>query len=127
MIHRNGRTACMQKAGTAYFLLDTDDYLPAFLDEIPEEEELPESLNLPKPSVWKTLYLGAGKKDKINKMDIVGIILQKGQIQKDELGKIEVLDHSSYVAIKSNKIYKTLQLIKEEKIKNKKVKMGISN
>jgi len=60
-------------------------------------------------------------------MDIVGIILQKGQIQKDELGKIEVLDHSSYVAIKSNKIYKTLQLIKEEKIKNKKVKMGISN
>jgi superfamily II DNA/RNA helicase len=127
MIHRNGRTARMHNAGTAYFLLDADDYLPTFLLVSPEEFTLPESLTLPKPCAWKTLYIGAGKKDKINKTDIVGMILQKGQLQKDELGKIEVLDHSSYVAVKSNKIYKTLQLIKEEKIKNKKVKMEISN
>jgi ATP-independent RNA helicase DbpA len=73
------------------------------------------------------LYIGAGKKDKINKMDIVGMILQKGRLQKEELGKVEVLDHSSYVAVKRNKITKTLQLLKEEKIKNKKVKMGISD
>jgi superfamily II DNA/RNA helicase len=126
MIHRNGRTARMHNAGTAYFLLDTDDYLPKFLPVTPEEVVLPKSLTLPKPCAWKTLYIGAGKKDKINRMDIVGMILQKGQLQKDELGKIEVLDHSSYVAVKSNKIYKTLQLIKEEKIKNKKVKMEIS-
>jgi ATP-independent RNA helicase DbpA len=84
-------------------------------------------LTLPKPCEWKTLYIGAGKKDKINKMDIVGMILQKGQLQKDELGKIEVLDHSAYVAVKSNKIYKTLQLVKEEKIKNKIIKMEISS
>jgi superfamily II DNA/RNA helicase len=127
MIHRNGRTARMHNAGTAYFLLDADDYLPTFLLVTPEEEALPKSLTLPKPCAWKTLYIGAGKKDKINKTDIVGMILQKGQLQKDELGKIEVLDHSSYVAVKSNKIYKTLQLIKEEKIKNKKVKMEISD
>lgn len=127
MIHRNGRTARMHAAGTAYFLLDTDDYLPAFTGPAPEEEELPEKLTIPKPCAWKTLYIAAGKKDKINKTDIVGMILQKGQLQKDELGKIEVLDHSSYVAIKSSKIFKALQLIKEEKIKNKKVRMGISN
>ena len=63
----------------------------------------------------------------INKMDIVGMLLQKGQLQKDELGKIEVLDHSAYVAVKSSKILKTLQLIKEEKIKNRKIKMEISS
>lgn len=127
MIHRNGRTARMKGEGTAYFLLDINDHLPVFLNEKPEEMELPKKLVLPKPSDWKTIYIGAGKKDKINKMDIVGMLLQKGQLDKDELGKIEVLDHSAYAAIKSNKIVKTLQLVKEEKIKNKKVKMEISS
>ena len=80
---------------------------------VPEEETLPKKLILPAPCQWKTLYIGAGKKDKINKMDIVGMLLQKGQLQKDELGKIEVLDHSAYVAVKSSKIMKVLQLIKD--------------
>ncbi|MND00348.1 ATP-dependent RNA helicase DbpA [compost metagenome] len=60
-------------------------------------------------------------------MDIVGMLLQKGKLEKDELGKIEVLDHSAYVAVKSDKILKTLQLVKEEKIKNKRIKMEISS
>ena len=60
-------------------------------------------------------------------MDIVGMLLQKGQLQKDELGKIEVLDHSAYAAVKANKIIKTLQFIKEEKIKNRKIKMEVSS
>jgi ATP-independent RNA helicase DbpA len=127
MVHRNGRTARMHAGGTAYFLLDNGDYLPKFLNTAPEEIELPKTLILPKPCKWETLYIGAGKKDKINKTDIVGMLLQKGQLQKDELGKIEVLDHTAYVAIKRDKIRKTLQLIKEEKIKNKKVKMEISS
>ncbi len=127
MIHRNGRTARMNAKGTAYFLLDKEEYLPEFLKTQPEEETLPKKLVLRKAAEWKTLYISAGKKDKVNKMDIVGMLLQKGNLQKDELGKIEVLDHSAYAAIKSNKIVKTLQLIKEERIKNKKVKMEIAS
>ena len=126
MTHRNGRTARMNASGTVYFLLEGEDYLPPFLKEIPEEESLPKKMTLPAPSIWKTLYVSAGKKDKVNKMDIVGMLLQKGGLKKEELGKIEVLDHSAYAAIKSDKIIKTLQLIKEERIKNKKVKMEIS-
>ncbi len=127
MVHRNGRTARMNADGTVYFLLDVDDYLPPFVKDAPAEEKLPKTLTIPKPCEWKTMYIGAGKKDKINKMDIVGMFMQKGQLQKDEIGNIEVLDHSAYVAIKRSKILKTLQLVKEEKIKNKKVKMEISN
>jgi superfamily II DNA/RNA helicase len=127
MIHRNGRTARMNAEGTVYFLLDKEEYLPPFLEIEPEEETLPVKFIMPKASEWKTLYISAGKKDKINKMDIVGMLLQKGGLQKDELGKIEVLDHSAYVAIKSNKIVKTVQQIKEERIKNKKVKIEISS
>ncbi len=127
MTHRNGRTARMNATGTAYFLLDQKDHLPKFLTETPEEETLPETFIVPKPNEWKTLYIAAGKKDKINKMDIVGMLLQKGGLQKDELGKIEVLDYAAYAAIKSNKIEKTISLIREEKIKNRKIKMEIAS
>ena len=60
-------------------------------------------------------------------MDIVGMLLQKGGLQKEELGKIDVLDHSAYAAIKSSKILKTLEKISSEKIKNRKIKMEISS
>ncbi|NVN96379.1 MAG: DEAD/DEAH box helicase [Bacteroidetes bacterium] len=126
MIHRNGRTARMNANGTAYFLLEPKDYLPKFLEKTPEEETLPNKLIMPIPNEWKTLYIAAGKKDKISKMDIVGILLQKGELHKDELGKIEVLDHSAYVAIKASKIVKTIQLIRGEKIKNRKIRMEIA-
>jgi len=47
-------------------------------------------------------------------------------LQKEELGKIEILDHSAYADIKTDKIISTMNLIKEEKIKNRKIKMEIS-
>ena len=126
MIHRNGRTARMHATGTVYFLLDIDDHLPPFLDAVPEEETLPGKFIAPKPSKWKTLYIAAGKKDKINKMDIVGALLQKANLQKDEVGKIEVLDHSAYAAISTEKIVSVVNLIREEKIKGRKIKVEIS-
>jgi len=127
MIHRNGRTARMNAKGTAYFLLDKADYLPKFITETPEIDILPKELILPKPTLWKTLYISAGKKDKISKMDIVGMLIKKGNLNKEDLGKIEVLDYSAYVAVKATKIAKTIKLVKEEKIKNKKIKMEISS
>ncbi|MBA3680586.1 MAG: DEAD/DEAH box helicase [Bacteroidetes bacterium] len=126
MIHRNGRTARMNAKGAVYFLLDVDDHLPPFLEIEPEEETLPSKFVAPKPGQWKTLYIGAGKKEKVNKIDVVGLLLQKGNLQKDDVGKIEVLDHMAYVAIKADKIVNTIKLIREEKIKNKKVKIQLS-
>jgi superfamily II DNA/RNA helicase len=125
-IHRNGRTARMNAKGTAYLLLADDDHIPEFINERPEQEELPAKNTLPPRTEWDTLYISAGKKDKVNKMDIVGMLLQKGKLQKDELGLIEVLDHSSYAAVKRKKIGEVVQLVRGEKIKNKKVKIEIS-
>ena len=124
--HRNGRTARMNAAGTAYMLLSVTDHLPPFVGETPEVELLPEKNILPGKSPWKTLYIAAGKKEKINKMDIVGMLLQKGKLSKDELGRIEVLDHASYAAVNSDKIGKLVELIRNEKIKNKKVRIEIA-
>lgn len=125
-LHRNGRTARMHAKGTSYLLLAEGDELPNYLKEEPVSETLPGETILPKATEWNTLYIGGGKKDKINKMDIVGMLLQKGNLQKDELGLIEVLDFASYAAIKRNKIDKVVALIKDEKIKKKKLKMEIS-
>ncbi|MDB5017346.1 MAG: dbpA [Mucilaginibacter sp.] len=124
-LHRNGRTARWHAKGTAYLILTEDEKL-AYLKQTPEIEELPEKPVIPKPSPWSTLYIAAGKKDKINKVDIVGLLLQKGELTKEDLGLIEVLDHSSYAAVKRNRIERTVQLIKLEKIKNKKIKIEVS-
>jgi len=123
--HRNGRTARMHAKGTAYLLLHDSEH-PDFLSEMPEIEKLPGKNVLPLPTQWATLYIAAGKKDKVNKMDIVGLLHQKGKLTKDELGLIEVLDYSSYAAVDRKKIAKTVELIKSEKIKNKKVKIEIA-
>lgn len=123
--HRNGRTARMHAKGTAYLILTEDEKLK-YLDQAPEIEELPADLLVPKPTPWITVYIGAGKKDKVNKVDIVGLLLQKGELAKEDLGLIEVLDYSSYAAVKRNRAKRTVELLKSEKIKNKKVKIEIS-
>jgi ATP-independent RNA helicase DbpA len=124
--HRNGRTARMNADGTAYLLLAAKDHLPPFITETPEVETLQEKNVLPGKPLWRTLFIAAGKKEKINKMDIVGMLLQKGQLAKEELGLVEVLDHSSYAAVRSNKIKSVVDLIRNEKIKNKKIRIEIS-
>ncbi|MGI4729370.1 MAG: DEAD/DEAH box helicase, partial [Janthinobacterium lividum] len=123
--HRNGRTARMHASGTSYLLLSAEEN-PAYLKSLPEEETLPENPVLPQPSPWITLYIAAGKKDKVNKVDVVGLLLQKGGLAKEDLGLIEVLDYAAYAAINRNKIEQTVALLKAEKIKNKKVKIEIS-
>jgi ATP-independent RNA helicase DbpA len=123
LIHRNGRTARMHATGTAFIIIGPDEHLPKFIKEIPEEETMPSKNKIPDNTPWCTLYIGAGKKDKINKMDIVGMLLQKGKLPKDDLGLIEVLDFSAYAAVKRNALTGVLKLIKDEKIKNRKVKI----
>jgi ATP-independent RNA helicase DbpA len=123
--HRNGRTARMHAKGTAYLILSEDEKQD-YLKQKPEIEELPEDLSLPEITPWATLYIAAGKKDKINKVDIVGLLLKKGELPKDDLGLIEVLDNTSYAAVKRTQIEKVVQRLKGEKIKNKKVKIEIS-
>lgn len=125
-IHRNGRTARMNAKGTAYAILTEEEHYK-YLPEDIEEEILAQSYKLPKSSDWVTLYLSYGKKDKINKIDIVGLFLQKGNLQKDDLGLIEVKDTSSYIAIKREKVEKLLKTLSGEKIKGKKMKLDMAS
>jgi ATP-dependent RNA helicase DeaD len=125
--HRNGRTARMDASGTAIVILSGEEKLPAYIDkDTVEQIELPETAVLPDKPKWTTLFIAAGKKDKVNKIDIVGFLSNKGQLKKEDIGLIEVKDFFSFVAIRKSKLGEALQLIKNEKIKNKKVRIDVA-
>ncbi len=124
-IHRNGRTARMDAKGSAYLILHEEENIPEYVQGDPKVFYLKEMPVPPAPE-WDTLYIGKGKKDKINKVDIVGFLFKKGELKKEEVGLIEVKDFFSYVAIKRNKIKGVLKKIRNEKIKGKKARMEIA-
>lgn len=125
-IHRNGRTARMNQSGKIWMLLSDDEKLPPFFDGSPQTFKPGKNLSLPEASPWCTIYLSAGKKDKISKMDIAGFFMQKGKLPKDDLGLIVILDYSAYAAVKTKSAKDLLNQIKNEKIKNKKVKIELA-
>jgi ATP-dependent RNA helicase DbpA len=125
-VHRNGRTARMHAGGTAYLVLSSTEEFPVYLSEKPERAPLPLDFVLPQPSPWITLYISGGKKDKLSKMDIVGFLSKKGELTKDDLGKIEILDFMSFVAVKKSVANELLRRVKDEKMKGQKYKMNIA-
>ncbi len=124
--HRNGRTARMDASGTAIVIVGPDEKMPAYIPADAEQIALPEEIVIPEKPKWSTLFIAAGKKDKVNKIDIVGFLSNKGELKKEDIGLIEVKDFFSFVAVKKIKVSNTLQKIKEEKIKNKKVKIAVA-
>jgi superfamily II DNA/RNA helicase len=123
--HRNGRTARMEASGTAIVIINPEEKLPAYIEKA-DAITLPETAEIPEKPKWSTLFIAAGKKDKVNKIDIVGFLTNKGELKKEDIGLIEVKDFFSFVAVRKVKVSHTLQQIKNEKIKNKKVKIDIA-
>ncbi len=124
--HRNGRTARMDASGTAILIISPEEKIPDYLPGETEEMELPETSILPEKPKWSTLFIAAGKKDKVNKVDIVGFLGNKANLKKEDIGIIEVKDFFSFVAIKKIKMGEALRSIKDQKIKNKKVRIDIA-
>lgn len=123
-IHRNGRTARMKANGSAYLLINSDDETPEYIDVPNNEYKIKKELPIQSP--WVTIYFSGGKKDKINKIDLVGFLGQKGGLKKEDIGLITVLDFTSFVAIKRDLVRKVLHTVRDEKVKGKKLKMGIA-
>jgi hypothetical protein len=116
----------MDASGTAILILSPEENLPDYIPSETENIVLPDKVTLPEKPLWSTLFIAAGKKDKVNKIDIVGFLSNKGQLKKEDIGLIEVKDFISFVAVRKSKISHALQLIKDQKIKNKKVKIAVA-
>ena len=126
-VHRNGRTARMENEGTVWILLSSEEKITDYVPEYSTEVTIPQANNRPKLPYFSTLYFGAGKKDKISKVDIVGLLIQKGGLKKEEIGLINILDFESFAAVPISKIKKLIALLANEKIKNRKVKIACSD
>lgn len=116
-IHRNGRTARWDADGNSYLILNEAESFPEYIKEQPDHFVFPEKIPKPSMPVWVTLYIGKGKKDKLNKVDVVGFLSKVGKLSKNELGRVDVKDHFAFAAIRRSKLKETLNLIKGEKIK----------
>lgn len=118
--HRNGRTARWDALGTSYVLLHAEEQLPLYIPESINPFVLPDNPPLPSKSIWSTIYIGKGKKDKMSKMDIAGFLYKKGGLNRDDVGSIDVKEHYSFVAVRKTKVNQLLTLIRGEKIKGMK-------
>lgn len=117
-IHRNGRTARANKQGNAYILFKETQELPQYLT-LPETQFTPSTNKQARSPEWTTLYFGGGKKDKLRKLDVVGFLSQQGKLKQNEIGKIDVLDRMTFVAIANNRLKDTLNNIHMKRIKGK--------
>jgi len=124
--HRNGRTARMLASGTAYIIAHESEKKMDYLDYGMSVLNVENASTLPKPPEFQSIYISGGKKNKLNKIDIVGFFSQKGKLDKSDLGLIEVKDFISFAAVKSKKVKEFLANIRDEKMKGKKFKIEIA-
>ena len=125
--HRNGRTARMNRNGIAYILHWEQEELPDFIREIAPEsiavEDLPKATR-PSPEKWLTLYITGGRRDKISKGDVAGLLLKQGNAQKDQIGVIEVKQDCTYVGVHAEIAKKLIEKTNNSKLKKKKVRIS---
>lgn len=124
-IHRSGRTGRQDADGVVFMFLDPKKDIPFFIPEHHEYEVI-HNEPLPEAPKWKTIYISAGKKDKVNKVDIVGFLHKTGGLRPDEIGLITVMDYSSFVAISSEIAEEVVPELRDKKIKGKKQKIGFA-
>lgn len=121
--HRNGRTARVNSKGTAYVLQWTKERLPTF---IKDDKPLNISKKAPyKAQFWETLFISGGRKDKISKGDIAGLFFKQGEINKDQLGVIELKQDCAFVAVPLSIADQLVSKLNNTRLKKKKVRVTV--
>lgn len=121
--HRNGRTARVDADGDVWLLIGPDEDVKEYID-FDDTRHLDTSLKPSLKSGLETLYISAGKKEKLSRGDIVGFLVKTGGLDPSEIGKIDVYDHYSLVAVPASKVPSLLPLLQAEKIKGTRRKIS---
>lgn len=121
--HRNGRTARVNEAGTAYVLQWDKEPLPEFIKKS-------KGINISKTNrlgdpLWETLFISGGRKDKISKGDIAGLFFKQGGLIKEQLGDIELKQDCAFVAVPKSKSDTLVIELNNSRLKKKKVRITV--
>lgn len=121
--HRNGRTARVNAKGTAYVLKWEKENLPDFIKNT-KNTDISKKVPL-KSNYWQTLFVSGGRKDKISKGDIAGLFFKQGNLNKDQLGVIELKQDCTFVAVPASEANTLVSSLNNSRLKKKKVRISI--
>lgn len=121
--HRNGRTARVNAKGTAYVLKWEKESLPDFIKNT-KNADISKKTPL-KSNYWQTLFVSGGRKDKISKGDIAGLFFKQGNLNKDQLGVIELKQDCTFVAVPTSEANSLVSSLNNSRLKKKKVRISI--
>ena len=133
-LHRSGRTGRAGKSGTVYTLatprdekqlrdweqVRMDEWLSA--DNLKAKPGQAESVAQP---AFATLHISGGRRDKISPRDIVGALIAEAGLKADQIGKIEIQDRMSFVAVPEEQSKSVARKLSEGKIKGRKYKVDL--
>jgi ATP-independent RNA helicase DbpA len=93
----------------------------AALDHLKTQEI---TTNLPAESKMETLFIAGGRKEKVRPGDILGALTgEAGRLSAADIGKIEIHDNFSYVAISKSLAQVALQRLRDGRIKGRKFRI----
>ncbi len=129
-IHRIGRTGRADKKGLALSLympsettkiIAIEDYqkVSARIDPL---DSLKPDMSYSIDSTMTTLEINGGRKDKVRAGDILGALTADKKLTGKQIGKIDLLDKLSYVAVEKKVAQHALNILHNGKIKGRKFK-----
>ena len=129
-VHRIGRTGRAGEKGIALSLFTEAEQIrvkaiasyqkkPSIID-VPESLDRDLSFKLQPKMV--TVQLDSGRKDKLRPGDILGALTGEAGLIGSQIGKIDIFDMSSYVAIERSALRQAMNYLSEGKVKGRSIR-----
>ncbi len=132
-IHRIGRTGRAGQEGLALNLASLDEMghvgkieqLQGRPSEWHKLDELTPTSREPLRAPMRTVHITGGRKEKIRPGDVLGALTGEAGFTKEQVGKINVNEFSTYVAVDRNIAHEAVRKLSAGKVKGKSVKVRL--